>query len=87
MKIARTFRLSKKACGIIVRNIVIAIGIKAIFVVLAVIGMATLWMAVFADMGVSLMVIPNCMRALRLDQRAVSDAVLTFCFTSEARLT
>ena len=43
-----------------------AIGIKAIFIALASFGLATLWMAVFADMGVSLMVIVNGMRALKL---------------------
>ncbi len=60
------YRLSKKAYRIIIANIAMAIGIKAIFIGLASAGLATLWMAVFADMGVSLMVIVNGMRALRL---------------------
>lgn len=64
-KIPWAYRLSKKAYGIITANIAMAITIKAIFVILAVMGLATLWMAVFADMGVSLMVIINGMRALR----------------------
>jgi Cd2+/Zn2+-exporting ATPase len=64
-KIPWAYRLSRKAYGIIIANIVLAIAIKAIFVILAVMGLATLWMAVFADMGVSLMVIINGMRALR----------------------
>jgi len=63
-KIPWAFRLSKKSYRIIVENISMAIGIKAVFVVLAVMGLATLWMAVFADMGVSLLVIVNGMRAL-----------------------
>jgi Cd2+/Zn2+-exporting ATPase len=62
------FRLSKKAYGIIMANIIMAIGIKAIFIGLASAGLATLWMAVFADMGVSLMVIVNGMRALKLQR-------------------
>ncbi len=65
-KIPWAYRLSRKAYGIITANIALAIAIKAIFVILAVMGLATLWMAVFADMGVSLMVIINGMRALRL---------------------
>ncbi len=64
-KIPWAYRLSRKAYGIIIANIVLAIAIKTIFVILAVMGLATLWMAVFADMGVSLMVIINGMRALR----------------------
>jgi Cd2+/Zn2+-exporting ATPase len=65
LKIPWTFRLSKRAYEIIVLNIAMAIGIKAVFIVLASVGLATLWMAVFADMGVSLMVIVNGMRALK----------------------
>jgi len=64
-KIPWTFRLSKKAYGIIIENISMAIGIKAVFVALTFMGAATLWMAVFADMGISLLVILNGMRALR----------------------
>ena len=66
-RIPWAFRLSRKAYRIITANIVMAIGIKAVFIILAVMGLATLWMAVFADMGVSLMVIINGMRALRTD--------------------
>ncbi len=67
MKIPWAFRLSGKARRIIIANIVMAIGIKAIFIVLAGLGLATLWMAVFADMGVSLLVILNGLRALRVN--------------------
>jgi Cd2+/Zn2+-exporting ATPase len=58
-------RLSRKTRRIIVANITAAIGIKFVFIVLAAVGQATLWMAVFADMGVSLLVIFNGLRALR----------------------
>ena len=64
-KIPWTIRLSRKTHQIIVQNISLSIAIKFVFVVLASLGIATLWMAVFADMGVSLMVIFNGMRALR----------------------
>jgi len=65
-KLPWIYRLSKKSYGLITSNIILAIGIKAGFVILASLGLATLWMAVFADMGVSLMVIINGMRALKV---------------------
>lgn len=65
MKIPWLMRLSLKTHRIIVQNVLLSIMIKFTFVVLASIGLATLWMAVFADMGVSLIVIFNGMRALR----------------------
>jgi Zn2+/Cd2+-exporting ATPase len=60
-----TIRLARKAEGIIRFNIAISLITKAIFVALAVSGYATLWMAVAADMGTSLLVTFNGMRALR----------------------
>jgi Cd2+/Zn2+-exporting ATPase len=57
--------LSRQARRIIWQNIFFSIGIKAIFMALAFLGLATLWMAVFADMGASLMVTMNGMRLLR----------------------
>ncbi|MFO7260596.1 MAG: hypothetical protein DIU52_005540, partial [bacterium] len=57
--------LARKAERIIRVNIGFSLVVKALFVVLAVIGWATLWMAVFADMGASLAVITNGLRALR----------------------
>jgi Cd2+/Zn2+-exporting ATPase len=59
-------RLARKAEGIIRTNIGFALAVKAVFVVLAATGVATLWMAVLADMGASLLVIANGMRALRV---------------------
>jgi Cd2+/Zn2+-exporting ATPase len=49
----------------IVQNVTFSIAVKAVFLALAVAGKATLWMAVFADTGVSLLVILNGMRLLR----------------------
>lgn len=60
-----TLRLARKAEGIIRANIAIALLTKAAFITLAVLGHATLWMAVAADMGTSLVVILNGLRALR----------------------
>jgi len=58
-------RLSRRARSIILQNVVLALGIKAVFLALAVAGLATMWMAVFADMGASLLVTLNGMRLLR----------------------
>ncbi|MGH9531849.1 MAG: heavy metal translocating P-type ATPase [Terriglobales bacterium] len=62
-------RLSRKTLGIIKQNIWFSIVTKAIFAVLALVGWATLWMAVAADMGASLIVIANGLRALKADVR------------------
>lgn len=61
--------LSRSTLRAIQENIAIALGLKAIFLVLAVLGKATLWMAVFADMGASLIVIVNSLRLLRIPDR------------------
>ncbi len=62
-------RLSRASLRVIHQNIAVALGLKAIFLALAIPGYATLWMAVFADMGASLLVIANSLRLLRLRDR------------------
>jgi Cd2+/Zn2+-exporting ATPase len=64
-KIPQFIQLSAKAARILRQNIVIALSIKAVFLGLALMGVATLWMAVFADMGASLIVVFNGLRLLR----------------------
>jgi Cd2+/Zn2+-exporting ATPase len=64
-KLPETIRLSKRTYAVLWQNIVLALGIKAAFFVLAVFGSATMWMAVFADMGASLLVVFNGLRLLR----------------------
>lgn len=68
-KIPNFIRLSKKTNSVLWQNITLALGIKAIFLMLALAGKATLWMAVFADMGASLLVIGNGLRLLRIAGR------------------
>lgn len=63
-KVPETVRLSKKTYAVLWQNITLALGIKAVFFVLAVFGSATMWMAVFADMGASLLVVFNGLRLL-----------------------
>ncbi len=58
-------RLSRATTRILVQNIVSSVAIKGAFIVITFMGLATLWMAVFADMGVSLLVVFNGMRLLR----------------------
>ncbi|WP_288128116.1 HAD-IC family P-type ATPase, partial [Thiomonas sp.] len=65
-KIADFIRLSRRTAAILKQNITLALGIKAVFFALALSGVATLWMAVFADMGASLLVVFNGMRLLSL---------------------
>jgi Cd2+/Zn2+-exporting ATPase len=60
-----TVRVSRKTRKIIAQNIAISLVLKAGFLILALLGWATLWMAVFADMGASLLVTLNGMRMLR----------------------
>jgi Cd2+/Zn2+-exporting ATPase len=64
-KIAAFIRLSRRTHHILIQNISLALGIKAIFLGLTVVGMGTMWMAVFADMGASLLVVANGLRLVR----------------------
>lgn len=64
-KIPAFVRLSRQSAAILTQNIVLALGIKAIFLAITFAGLATMWMAVFADMGVSLLVVFNGLRLLR----------------------
>ena len=64
-KIAETIRISAHTAHVLWQNISIALGIKAIFLVLTLAGTASLWIAVLADMGASLVVIANGLRLLR----------------------
>ena len=65
-RVAATVRLSRKTHAVLWQNISIALGIKAAFLLLAIFGSATMWMAVFADMGASLLVVANGLRLLKM---------------------
>ena len=64
-RVAETVRLSQRTHAVLWQNISLALGIKSIFLVMAVFGTASMWMAVFADMGASLLVVANGLRLLR----------------------
>jgi Cd2+/Zn2+-exporting ATPase len=67
-KLPETIRLSRRTHAVLWQNIALALGIKLVFLLLALFDNATMWMAVFADMGASLLVVFNGLRLLR--QRA-----------------
>lgn len=64
-KIPRFIRLSRATYAILVQNITLALGMKALFFALTFTGNATMWMAVFADVGTALLVVANGLRAMR----------------------
>jgi len=64
-KIALAIRLARRTLNIARQNVWLAIGIKLAVLVLAAVGLATMWMAVFADVGVTVIAVLNAMRALR----------------------
>lgn len=68
-KLPEYIQLSRRTSAILTQNIVIALLIKFVFFALAMTGTATLWMAVFADMGASLLVVGNGLRILRTSSR------------------
>lgn len=65
-KLALAIKISKKTLGIVKQNIGFALGVKAITLVLGAAGIANMWWAVFADVGVSVIAIINAMRALKI---------------------
>lgn len=67
--IATLVRLSRMTHSVLLQNIVFAIGIKLIFAIATYAGMATMWMAVFADVGTCLIVVANGMRMLRANEK------------------
>jgi Cd2+/Zn2+-exporting ATPase len=62
--------LSRRTSAVLIQNISFALGAKAVFFVLAVVGVATMWMAVLADVGATLVVIANGLRMMRVPRRA-----------------
>ena len=65
-KIVDAIKLSKKTMTIVRENIVFAISIKILVLVLCALGFATMWMAVFGDVGVSIIAILNALRMLKV---------------------
>ena len=65
-KIAQAIKISKKTMKIVKQNIVFALAVKALVLVLGALGIANMWLAVFADVGVSMLAILNSMKTLKV---------------------
>ena len=68
-KIALAIRIARRTLSIAHQNVYFAIGVKVAVLLLATFGLATMWLAVFADVGVTVLAVLNAMRALRIDNR------------------
>lgn len=74
MQIPATIRLGKKALSIIKQNILIALFTKSVFLSLGVLGLTSLWLAILADDGATLVVVLNSLRLLKYGKRSSSRA-------------
>lgn len=66
LSIARAIKVARRTVGIVWQNIVFALGVKFAVLILAAFGIANMWMAVFADVGVAIIAIINAMRSMRV---------------------
>ena len=66
LKVAESIAISRRTLGIVRQNIVFAIGVKLLMLVLGALGIANMWMAVFADVGVTVIAVANSLRAMRV---------------------
>ena len=64
-KIASVIRIARKTMRIVKENIIFALAVKLIILVLGALGLTTMWLAVFGDVGVAVIAILNSMRALK----------------------
>ncbi len=64
LKIAKAIKISRKCLGIVYQNIVFALAVKGICLVLGALGIANMWLAIFADVGVMILAVLNAIRAL-----------------------
>ena len=67
LKISKAIRISRKCLRIVYENIVFALGVKGLCLVLGAMGIANMWAAIFADVGVMVIAVLNAIRALRVD--------------------
>ena len=66
LKIAKAIRIARKCMGIVYENIVFAIGVKLVCLLLGALGIANMWVAIFADVGVMVLAVLNAMRTLMI---------------------
>ena len=70
-QISLAMRIARKTMRIVKQNIVMALGVKAACLILGAVGLATMWMAIFADVGVMVLAVLNALRALSVDKGGV----------------
>ena len=75
-KLPAVMKLARRTLAIVRQNIVFALGIKVVVLLLGALGFATMWWAVFADVGVSVLAILNAMRAMRVKEAAKRPATV-----------
>ena len=66
LKISKAIRISRKCLRIVYENIVFALGVKGLCLVLGAVGIANMWAAIFADVGVMVIAVLNAIRALQV---------------------
>ena len=64
LKLVKAIRIARKCMRIVYENIVFAIGVKAVCLILGALGLANMWAAIFADVGVMVIAVLNAIRAL-----------------------
>ncbi len=64
-KVAEAIQIGRKTRRIVWQNVIFALGVKGVFIALGIAGVATMWEAVFADVGVALLAVLNASRVLR----------------------
>lgn len=70
MKIAQAMRISRKCIRIVYENIVFALAVKAVCLILGALGIANMWVAIFADVGVMVLAVLNAVRCLKVSEKA-----------------
>jgi Cd2+/Zn2+-exporting ATPase len=73
LKIPMAIRISRKCLGIVYQNIVFALSVKGICLILGAVGLANMWMAIFADVGVMVLAVLNAVRCLKVDTLQLSN--------------
>ena len=64
MKIAKAMRISRKCMAIVWQNIILAVGVKLVCLILGAFGIANMWLAIFADVGIMIIAVLNAIRAM-----------------------
>ena len=68
LKIAQAIRISRKCMRIVYENIIFALGVKGICLILGAVGIANMWLAIFADVGVMVIAVLNAVRCLHVKE-------------------